>query len=402
MNKLVVDLLKSKPDDVLIYMRDWCNSQIDMREQGQVSESDAMLKTATQRDPQDSPRAGTQQNDKSPSKLGNYSDDECSEEDDEVAEFEHLEKKKAKGITKGARVSVSAESYGVFNQKRAYVPKVIEKSEEAKTRIRDRLSQAFMFAMLDEKEKNIVIGAMEECKFSEKDHVIDQGDDGEVLYVVDTGILSCYRRMKAEDTEDTFLKKYEPGEAFGELALLYNAPRAATIIADTESICFSLDRDCFNNIVKESAIKRRKRYEEFVQKIEILKELTTYERQKLTDCMQTETFKKDDIIIKQGDMGDKFYFVEEGTCIATKGEGESENTVFEYKENDYFGELALLHETPRAANIKVTSDYMLVGAIDRLAFKRLLGPMEELLKRNEGKYMMFEEKIKKEQEQHNN
>jgi len=51
MNKLVVDLLKSKPDDVLIYMRDWCNSQIDMREQGQVSESDAMLKTATQRDP---------------------------------------------------------------------------------------------------------------------------------------------------------------------------------------------------------------------------------------------------------------------------------------------------------------------------------------------------------------
>lgn len=51
MNKLVVDLLKTKPNDVLIYMRDWCNNQIDMREQGQVSESDAMLKTTTRGDP---------------------------------------------------------------------------------------------------------------------------------------------------------------------------------------------------------------------------------------------------------------------------------------------------------------------------------------------------------------
>lgn len=305
-------------------------------------------------------------------------------------------KKKDKGVKKGARVSVSAESYGVFNQKKLYVPKVIEKSEETKTRIRDRLSQAFMFAMLDEKEKNIVINAMEECKFAAGDNVIKQGDDGEVLYVVDTGILSCYRRMKDEDTEDTFLKKYEQGEAFGELALLYNAPRAATIIADSESICFSLDRDCFNNIVKESAIKRRRRYDEFVQKIEILNELNSYERQKLTDCMQTETYQKDSVIIKQGDMGDKFYFVEEGNCIATKGEGDDEKTVFQYAENDYFGELALLHETPRAANIKVTSDYILVGAIDRLAFKRLLGPLADLLKRNEGKYMRFEEKLKKE------
>lgn len=402
MNKLVVDLLKSKPEDVLIYMRDWCNNQIDMREQGQVSESDAMLKTTNRGDPQDSPRADTRQNGKSPNKFSRKYSSDCSEEDDDVAEFDALIQKKEKAVKKGARVSVSAESYGVFNQKRSYVPKVIEKTEETKTRIRDRLSQAFMFAMLDEKEKNIVINAMEECKFAAGDNVITQGDDGEVLYIVDTGVLSCSRRMKAEDTEDTFLKKYEQGEAFGELALLYNAPRAATIIADSESVCFSLDRDCFVNIVKESAVKRRKRYDEFVQKIEILNELNSYERQKLTDCMQTETYQKDSVIIKQGDMGDKFYFVEEGNCIATKNEGDGEKTVFEYKENDYFGELALLHETPRAANIKVTSDYVLVGAIDRLAFKRLLGPLEELLKRNEGKYMRFEEKLKKEQEQNKN
>ena len=46
------------------------------------------------------------------------------------------------------------------------------------------------------------------------------------------------------------LKVYHPGDSFGELALLYNAPRAATIISKTNSVLFSLDRDTFNNIVK--------------------------------------------------------------------------------------------------------------------------------------------------------
>ena len=47
-----------------------------------------------------------------------------------------------------------------------------------------------------------------------------------MLYLVDKGELDCYRKMKKTDEEDTYLKTYKPGEAFGELALLYNAPRA--------------------------------------------------------------------------------------------------------------------------------------------------------------------------------
>jgi cAMP-dependent protein kinase regulator len=50
-----------------------------------------------------------------------------------------------------------------------------------------------MFSALDEKEKDIVIDAMAEHKFQKGDKIIKQGDDGEVLYVVDSGILSCYK-----------------------------------------------------------------------------------------------------------------------------------------------------------------------------------------------------------------
>jgi len=157
------------------------------------------------------------------------------------------------------------------------------------------------------------------------------------------------------------------------LALLYNAPRAATIIAEEESVCFSLDRDCFNNIVKDATIQRRERFEEFISKLELLQDLEAYERGQLADCLSTATFSEGDVVIKEGEPGSRFYLVESGTLKATKGD----EVVFEFKENDYFGELALIKDEVRAASVIATSDVKLAW-IDRNTFKRLLGPIESV------------------------
>lgn len=175
------------------------------------------------------------------------------------------------------RQSVSAEAFGDFNKKQEFVPRVNKKTEDQEQRIIDKLSQAFMFGALDNRERQIVIDAMEELQFKEGDTVIKQGDDGDILYLVDQGELDCFKTFRREEG-DVHLKVYKPGEAFGELALLYNAPRAATIIAKTDAVIFSLDRDCFNNVVKDAAANKRNNFESLLGSIELLQSIDPYER----------------------------------------------------------------------------------------------------------------------------
>lgn len=137
---------------------------------------------------------------------------------------------------------------------------MVEKSSDAKKQIYDKLSMSFMFSALDDLEKDIVVNAMEEIKVDVNDVVIQEGEQGDCLYVVGQGTLSCTKIFPGNN-DPTFLKSYTPGDAFGELALLYNTPRAASITAIEACTLWKLDRDTFNHIVKDSAQKKREKYE---------------------------------------------------------------------------------------------------------------------------------------------
>lgn len=112
---------------------------------------------------------------------------------------------------------------------------------------------------------------------------------------------------------------YKEGESFGELALLYNAPRAATIKAKSDCELWSLDRNTFNHIIKRAVQIKREKYDDFLEKVEILKCMEKFERSKIADAFKEEWFEKGDYIIREGDKeGNSFYMIIEGDCIATK------------------------------------------------------------------------------------
>lgn len=286
------------------------------------------------------------------------------------------------------RSGVSAEVYGMFNKKENFTARNIPKSQEQIQRIKVRILHSFLFGNLESKDLNIVIGAMEEKKFKAKDHVINQGENGDCLYLIEEGNLECFVKREGKVQK---VKDYSSGDSFGELALLYNCPRAATVIATTDVVAWCLDRETFNNIVKDAAQKKREKYEKFLKGVDILSTIEPYELMQISDALRTATYHKDDYIIKEDEMGDVFYFLEEGECVATKtlGPGQPEKEIKQYKTGDYFGERALIKGEPRYANIIAKSENVRVISLDRDSFKRLFGPIEDMLKRNMEKYETF-------------
>lgn len=219
----------------------------------------------------------------------------------------------------GPRMSVSAEVFGKFNVEIEYLPPVHAKSEDQISKIKERMKSNFLFASLNPKDKKAVLNAILGVKKAAGNVIIKEGDDGDNFYLVEAGELTCSKFLKPEDKEETYLKTYVPGESFGELALLYNAPRAATIIAKTDCELWSLERMTFNSIIKTAVQKKREKYDEFLENVEILKMMEKSERDKLADAFKEEWFEIEDFIIKQGDVDDNssFYMIIEGNCNAT-------------------------------------------------------------------------------------
>jgi len=136
-------------------------------------------------------------------------------------------------------------------------------------------------------------------------------------------------------------------------------------------------------------MRKREIYESFLNKVDILDSLDKYEKGKVADCLRQETYKKGEFVIREGECGNTFFFIQQGkACALKKNSSGGENVVYDYKENEYFGELSLLRDEPRAASIKATEDLQ-VAWIDRLSFKRLLGSLDKILERNTERYAKF-------------
>jgi cAMP-dependent protein kinase regulator len=139
-----------------------------------------------------------------------------------------------------------------------------------------------------------VLDAMFERKVEPNEYVIKQGDDGDNFYVIErwektlvctwlqTFLTDPY--MYCSGTYLTFVKgendaeprqvyKYENSGSFGELALMYNMPRAATIQAASSGSLWAMDRQTFRRILLKSAFRKRKMYESLIESVPMLKAL---------------------------------------------------------------------------------------------------------------------------------
>ncbi|KAI0455043.1 cyclic nucleotide-binding-like protein [Xylaria acuta] len=286
----------------------------------------------------------------------------------------------------GRRTSVSAESLKpVADVNDNWSPPSYPKSAEQLYRLQKAIEGNFLFSHLDDEQTAQILGALQEKPIPAKDiKVVTQGDAGDYFYVVEKGSFDVHVNDSGalQPGPDGIGKKVgsvQAGGSFGELALMYNAPRAATVVS-AEQACtlWALDRVTFRRILMESTFARRRLYEKFLEEVPLLASLTPYERSKIADALETQKYPAGTTIIKQGDIGQSFYLVESGEADAFKN-GQTES-VKHYQKGDFFGELALLNDAPRAASV-VSATEIKVATLGKNAFARLLGPVEGIMRR---------------------
>lgn len=169
-----------------------------------------------------------------------------------------------------------------------------------------------------------------------------------------------------------------PGGSFGELALLYLVPRAATVQAVENSLVWVIDRGNFKRILMQSTDAQTEFYASLLAKVEVLTPLLTVERNSLAEALVEMHYSRGEVIIKQGEYGNTFYLMYEGE-VSVQVDGTTQAVLCAQKDPVMFGEIALLRNEPRTATIVVTSDSAKVLALDRDSFDALLGPLSEIV-----------------------
>ncbi|KAE8174817.1 camp-dependent protein kinase regulatory subunit [Yarrowia lipolytica] len=272
------------------------------------------------------------------------------------------------------RTSVSAESIapGAFAGAASGVASNNLSAEQLESLYKS-VSHNFLFGNLDEEACRSVLQSLQEKKCDSGEKIITQGDEGDYFYIVESGAVEFIK-------DGVKVNSSGPGSSFGELALMYNAPRAATVVATQPCVLWSLDRVTFRKILLDGTHQRRSMYDGFLKEVPILSDLGSYERNKLADALTSQVVEPGTAVITEGEAGDAFYLVESGEAEVTK-KGES-GVVATLKQGDYFGEVALLNDLPRQATVTAKTK-LKVATLGKDGFQRLLGPVLDHLKEND-------------------
>lgn len=314
-------------------------------------------------------------------------------------------------------------------------PPVYEKSDGERNLLIERLrALPLLFGHLSFEAEKQVADAMRKKSVAKGTNLIIEGAQGDYYYTVDQGRFHfIVERERGGKKVAEVVGEAGPGASFGELALLHNAPRAATVRAITDATVYALDVETFRMMLTTAENTKKRKHEDFLDSVPIFKDLNRFEKCQLSDMLVTETYNPGWAIIRQGEVGDRFFLLESGAascwvdprltsallpstlddldirnetdngvgaeskrkCIGEEeaGEGEIEVElpsvpilVKVYEPGDSFGELALLNATSvRQASIFAITRCTLL-TIDKATFDRVLGPLRSIFEKRKDVY----------------
>ncbi|XP_055332267.1 cGMP-dependent protein kinase 1-like isoform X2 [Paramacrobiotus metropolitanus] len=248
-----------------------------------------------------------------------------------------------------------------------------DKGKKSKATIKQAILENDFMKNYDHQEISEIVDCMYYVEYAADEIIIQEGEDGKLMYVLEDGEVEVTKDGKK-------LCNMGPGKVFGELAILYNCKRTATIRAVVPCKVWAIDRQSFQMIMMRQGLMKQQEYVAFLKSVPSMKGLPDDTLARIADVIEEYHYNCGEYIIRQGARGDTFFIISRGRVKVTRKatENEEEKFIRSLERGDFFGERALRGEEIRTANIVVESkDGVTCLVMDRDNFNQMLCSLEE-------------------------
>ncbi|CAK4110854.1 unnamed protein product [Aphanomyces euteiches] len=268
----------------------------------------------------------------------------------------------------------------------------VAKSDADTAKLRRMVKNNFLFSHLTEEKLNDVLSVMEKRTVAQGTVVIKQNDDGDRFYLVDSGRFDVRVLGPTEpeaappSSTDTLEAKYGPvvhtyvatensHPTFGELALMYSKPRAATVIAQSAGTLWTIDRLAFRSILVRRPLRN---VVQRLRNLSLLRSLTVAQLNLLAEEMKEVEFTKGAVIFNEGTQDGKFYLIVRGSVTTTRRANAAPTVVHAHES---FGDFVLTDKKPSPYTATAAEDTECL-CISREAFEATLGQLSLVVEKN--------------------
>jgi serine/threonine protein phosphatase PrpC/CRP-like cAMP-binding protein len=279
---------------------------------------------------------------------------------------------------KSSTSTASAETFDIEQHR-------VAKTAEEEAGIRAAVKANRLFAGLNAEQLRDVVSVVQPAEAAAGEAIIEQGGEGDFYYILSAGEADVFVRQTGHvlegDGAHVFSYSALAGAAgaqpsFGELALMYGRPRAATVRARTACRLWRLGRLPFRAVLLKSAHRDAA---VVLKTVKTLACLNGSQRQRLAEVLTEVAYADGAQIVKQGQVGDTFHLVKSGgaVCRLEKGGGEASD-VLELKPNDFLGEAGLCGGGAQHAVTVVARGATVCLEVARKRFEEVLGPLDTI------------------------
>lgn len=142
------------------------------------------------------------------------------------------------------------------------------------------------------------------CSVDQNSYLFEQGDKAECFFIIDNGTVQV-------EIDKKMIRQMTRGQSFGELALLYNAPRSASIKTLNYCNFWAIQRKTFRKIVEQFTIKHFTDNRAFLDKVNFFQSMTNSQKDSIAHVLISQKFDKGQPIVNEGDQADSYYIIQE-------------------------------------------------------------------------------------------